>query len=449
MPPLSSLATLISQGISASDAEQLGAVVLCAEPGSPAASLRVKIGRSAWPSVVVTSPAEAVQAAGRRDARLMLVSGASADWVVQALRLLRGTGETPIAVLDVDVRDDVELALLDAGANIVIGRTVSPRELSARLTALVRAHSGDENLRVRWLQCDGLSVDVATRSSTLDGSPLALSRRDFELLVALMSSAGRVVPHEELAQRLWEWEDEDPGNALRLAVVRLRKKLGDPSGQPRWIASVRGVGYRFLPTVTEVGDNRHEDRMRASLARLTAQADAFGALADALLAAGSVEAVADTTVNWAVTRGLADASTVFRLEGSPSTQARGVLVASAGMSARWRQTIASGHPVSNAFIGSYVYRSGQTVQLSDMSNLSGRFPVTARMSTAEDLHACVLFPLHAGGRIWGDLAFLSRSSKAFSPALAAFFRTVAAMVSLALGAAATGDLVIEEEAERA
>ncbi|MFX8887324.1 winged helix-turn-helix domain-containing protein, partial [Acinetobacter baumannii] len=86
-------------------------------------------------------------------------------------------------------------------------------------------------------QAEGLALDVATRSCTLDGDDLALSRHEFELLTALMSNSGRVVSHEELVQQLWEWGDDDAQNALRLAITRLRKKLGDPSGDPRWIAS--------------------------------------------------------------------------------------------------------------------------------------------------------------------------------------------------------------------
>ncbi|TXK19296.1 winged helix-turn-helix domain-containing protein [Homoserinibacter sp. GY 40078] len=434
MSRLTSLSSLVAQGLTGRDAAVVGPAVMCAEPGSAAAGLKVRIGRGAWPSVVVTSPAEAAHAAAERDARLILVGGDSVDWMVQTLRMLRATGETPIAVLDADVRDGAELALLDAGANLVIDRTVSPRELSARLVGLVRARSGEERLRVRWLQAEGLSVDVATRSCTLDDEHLALSRHDFELLFLLMSNAGRVVSHQQLAQQLWDDSDEDAQNALRLAVTRLRRRLGDSSDRPRWIASVRGVGYRFLPRVAEIGDNRNDDRMRSSLARLTAQADALAALTDALAATRDVQAVAETVVTWAVARGLADASTVFRLDRAAEDGARAVLVASSGMSSRWRQTIASGHPMSGAFIGSRIYGSGETVQLSDISNLAGRFPVTARMSTAEDLHACVLFPLHVGDAIWGDLAFLSRSTNSFSPAVAAFFRTISTIVSIAISA---------------
>jgi len=435
MSAASSLSSVISQGLSLRDAELLGPVVLCAEPGSAAAGLRVKVGRSAWPDAALTAPIPAVHAAAERDARLLLVGGSSPEWIASAVHTLRSAGETPIAVIDVPTDNETELLLLDAGANIVLPRGVSPREFSARLVALARARSGDEALRVRWLQADGLRLDIATRDCALHEQPLALSRHEFELLATLMSAGGRVVRHEDLTSRTAEWTDDDGQNALRLAVTRLRKKLGDTSTRPRWIASVRGVGYRFLPPVAEIGDNRNEDRMRTSLARLTAQADALGALADALAAASTPHAVADTTVSWAVTRAFADASTVFRLEEGRDSA---TLVASAGMSDRWRQNIATGHPVTNSFIGSHVYRSGQTVQLSDMANLAGRYPTTARMSSAEDLHACVLFPLHADGRIWGDLAFLSRSPKAFSPATAGFFRTVAAIVSLAIAATDRG-----------
>jgi transcriptional regulator with GAF, ATPase, and Fis domain len=251
-----------------------------------------------------------------------------------------------------------------------------------------------------------------------------------------MTHGGRVVRHEELAQHVWEWSEDADQNALRLAVTRLRKKLGDSSSDPRWIASVRGVGYRFVASVHEVGDNRNDDRMRAALARLTVQSDALGALADALAAATDVDEIGDAVVTWAVARGFADASTVFRL--APDGRGHVSLVASAGMSDRWRQSIATGHPVSNSFVGSYVYQSGQTLQLSDIADLSGRYPVTARMSTAEDLHACAIYPLHSHGEIWGDLAFLSRSPKAFSPAMSNYFRMIATIVSLALGGVADG-----------
>ena len=123
---------------------------------------------------------------------------------------------------------------------------------------------------------------------------------------------------------------------------------------------------------------------------------------------------------------------MFRLDVGTSGQARSTLVASAGMSARWRQSVATGHPVSEGFMGAHVYASGEPVQLSDMARWTKRFPVTARMSSAEDLHACLLLPLHVDGRVWGDLAFVSRTDRAFSTARSSYLRTVAGVVALAL-----------------
>lgn len=110
------------------------------------------------------------------------------------------------------------------------------------------------------------------------------------------------------------------------------------------------------------------------------------------------------------------------------------LVASAGMSSRWRQALATGHPLKDGFMGAHAYASGEVVQLSDVSKLSKRFPVTARMSSAEDLHACLLFPLFVDGKIWGDLAFVSRADRAFTPSRTAYLRSIASLVSLSLAA---------------
>lgn len=431
MPENRSLAGVLSRGLSPGDVRLLGPVVLCAEPGSDAALIRNKVGRTVWPAPVLSEPMAAAHVAVERGSRLIMVSGRAQLWLVRAVAALSTHTDIPVAVVDVDVRGDLELSLLSAGANLVIGREVSPREFAARLLALARAHDGDDSMQVRWMHAGQLSVDLATRDCLFNGEPLSLSRLEFELLVALMSSGGRTVDHAALVNRLGDWASESGANALRLSVTRLRKKLGDSTVSPDWIATVRGVGYRFVPAVSEVGDNQNEDRIREALARLTTQSDALGALADSLTVASGTgaDAVAATIVNWAVNRGFADACTVFQLlSGGDNVE----LLASAGMSASWLQEIARGHPVSDAFIGSQVYRSGQIIQLSDMSNVSGRFPVTAKMSSAEELHACVLFPLHVDGKVWGDLAFLSRSAKAFSPMVTAYFRTVATIVSLAL-----------------
>lgn len=411
----------------------LSPAVLCAQPGSPAAALTARVGRRTWPTVVHDEATRAVHAASVRDPRLVLVGGTTFAWVHHAVRMLRASGSFPLAVVASETTSDETLTLLRAGATTVIEPAADSGELVARLTALVRG-AGTEAPQVRWLQADGMRLDLGARRCTLDGEQLRLSATEFDLLAYLMAHAQRAVPTTEIVHHVWGWNHGDGANTVRIHIARLRRKLGDDVREPRWIGSSRSVGYEFLPAVAELGEDRSEERLRQSVAALNAQGDALAALVDTLAAAGSPEQVAEVVVQWAVTRGFADAATVFRLDADARGVATSTLVASAGMSARWRQAIATGHPVSDGFLGAHVYASGEVVQLADMTRLAKRFPVTARMSTSEDLHACVLFPLLVDGSIWGDLAFLSRATRAFTPARSAFLRTVAGVVSLAVAA---------------
>ncbi|MDQ7909972.1 winged helix-turn-helix domain-containing protein [Phytohabitans sp. ZYX-F-186] len=418
------------------DLAVLTPAVLCAEPGSAAATLTARAGRDRWPTVVCHQVTSAVHAASVRDTRLVLVGGNTFTWVHQAVRELRLAGSFPIALVATDLSYDEGLALLDRGASLVIERQATAREMAARLTALCRGSGADDEVSVRWLHSGRMRLDLRARRCLLDDEPVALSQNEFDLLAFLMSHALQVMPQQDIVQRVWGWRHGDGANTLRIHVGRLRRKLGDTPTEPTWIGSVRGTGYQFLQPVAELGDDRSDERLRQSVSLLNAHADALGALVDTLLAAPDVTSVAESVVQWAVARGFSDAATVFRLDAAAAVSR---LVASAGMSARWRQSIATGHPVSAGFMGSQVYRSGESVQLHDMSRLARRFPVTARMASTEDLHACLLFPITVAGRVWGDLAFVSRTARAFNPARAAYLRTVAGVVSLALAGRPDGD----------
>lgn len=427
----------LGRALTPRDVVLLSPAVLCAEPGSAAARLRTRVGRVEWPAAVHDDVTRAVHGASVRDTRLVLVGGSTFAWVHQAVRLLRRAGSFPVAVVATEVTADEELTLLGAGANLVIEAGAGPREVVARLGALCRSAAGDEALQVRWLQAGTMRVDLQSRRCLVGEEAVRLSQTEFDLLAYLMGRAQQVAGHHEIVQHVWGWRHGDVRNTLRIHVGRLRRKLGDSPSDPRWIGSARGMGYQFLQPVAELGEDRSEERLRQAIAVLNAQADALQALVDTLPLAQDAATVAETVVQWSVTRGFSDAATVFRLDVDVAGRGVSRLVASAGMSARWRQSIATGHPISEGFMGSQVYARGEIVQMSDMTRLSKRFPVTARMSTAEDLHACVMFPLHVRGQVWGDLAFVSRAPRAFPPARTAYLRTVAAVVALAVEARAT------------
>jgi len=155
---------------------------------------------------------------------------------VQVLRSVRGQGTaTPILVLT--ARDAVpdRIQGLDLGADDYVIKPVDLHELAARLRALVRRASGQA---AECLRAHGLVLDSAARTVLRDGALVELSGREFDLLHALMRSAGRVLSREQLEQTLYSWGQEVDSNAIDVHVHHLRRKLGT-----HVIATVRGVGY--------------------------------------------------------------------------------------------------------------------------------------------------------------------------------------------------------------
>ena len=158
---------------------------------------------------------------------------------LDVLASIRRAGVT-LPVLVLTARDTVpdRIRGLDRGADDYVVKPVDLDELAARLRALVRRAHG---LPQDMLQAQGVTLDVAGRSVSRDGQAVALSTREFDLLHALMLSAGRVLSREQLEQQLYSWGQEVESNAVEVHVHHLRKKLG-----AELIQTMRGVGY-LLP----------------------------------------------------------------------------------------------------------------------------------------------------------------------------------------------------------
>lgn len=158
---------------------------------------------------------------------------------LDVLASIRRAGVT-LPVLVLTARDTVpdRIRGLDRGADDYVVKPVDLDELAARLRALVRRAHG---LPQDMLQAQGVTLDVGSRSASRDGLAVALSTREFDLLHALMLSAGRVLSREQLEQQLYAWGQEVESNAVEVHVHHLRKKLGADL-----IQTVRGVGY-LLP----------------------------------------------------------------------------------------------------------------------------------------------------------------------------------------------------------
>jgi two-component system OmpR family response regulator/two-component system response regulator QseB len=124
---------------------------------------------------------------------------------------------------------------LDIGADDYVLKPIDLNELAARLRALVRRSHGQPQ---ECLKAQDIVLDVAARAVTKAGVPVVLSGREFDLLHALIRSAGRVLSREQLEQQLYSWGQEVESNAIEFHVHHLRRKLGSAL-----IQTVRGVGY--------------------------------------------------------------------------------------------------------------------------------------------------------------------------------------------------------------
>ena len=159
----------------------------------------------------------------------------NADGMV-ALRKLRGVGFAG-AVLIVTARDQIHdrIAGLDAGADDFIIKPFDLDELAARIRAASRRVSG----RTRELIHHGdIDIDVATRLVRLDQAPVALTSREFAILLMLIEHAGQIVSRERLEEALYGWGEEIESNAIQVHVHHLRKKLGKSV-----IRTIHAVGY--------------------------------------------------------------------------------------------------------------------------------------------------------------------------------------------------------------
>jgi two-component system KDP operon response regulator KdpE len=161
---------------------------------------------------------------------------------VELTRRLREWSQMPILVLSAVGEEDRKVEALAAGADDYVTKPFGPRELVARLAALLRraAPEGAEPLIV----AEGLEIDLAARAVRRDGEPVHLTPTEFGLLRELARNRGKLMTHRALLVAVWGVEYEDDFQVLRAHVANLRRKI-EPEDGPRYVLTDPGVGYRF------------------------------------------------------------------------------------------------------------------------------------------------------------------------------------------------------------
>jgi two-component system KDP operon response regulator KdpE len=167
---------------------------------------------------------------------------------LEVIAAIREWSRVPILVLSVRSGEDEKVAALDLGANDFVTKPFGMAELLARTRALLRDRPRDGEESTVY-EVGSLVVDVPRREVTVDGTPVRLSRKEFELLRLLVMHSDRVLTHKQLLREIWGPAHEKDTQYLRVYVGQLRSKLGDDPTHPRFIANEPGVGYRLLAPV--------------------------------------------------------------------------------------------------------------------------------------------------------------------------------------------------------
>ena len=162
-------------------------------------------------------------------------------------RELRKNSDVAIIMLTARISEADRLQGLDLGADDYVIKPFSPRELVARVRAVLRRMPEGLHLRgAQVLEAEDLRVDLSTRSVTCSGRDVVLTPVELRLLASLMAEPGRVFSREQLSDRVYGADFSGFDRTIDVHVVNLRKKMGDSSRKPRYIQTVFGAGYRFI-----------------------------------------------------------------------------------------------------------------------------------------------------------------------------------------------------------
>jgi DNA-binding response OmpR family regulator len=162
---------------------------------------------------------------------------------LEICRELRSRSDVPILVLTARGEEADRVMGLELGADDYLAKPFSPRELLARIRAVVRRARGRAGPAAGIVRVGGLVVDPAARRVTLRGKDVVLTGYEFALLEALARRAGRVLSREQLMELARGSAEEAFDRSVDVHVSRLRQKLGDDPKRPRLIKTVRGAGY--------------------------------------------------------------------------------------------------------------------------------------------------------------------------------------------------------------
>jgi DNA-binding response OmpR family regulator len=163
-----------------------------------------------------------------------------------ALRMLRGITDVPIIIATARDDEGEIVRLLRAGADDYMVKPFTGAHLDARVTSVLRRAGRASRTEPTTLEVGRLRVDLGQRIAQLDGEPLNLTRKEFDLLAYLAARPGHVVSRRELLEEVWRQPSIGEDQTIDVHLYWLRRKMGETAAKPRYLHTVRGVGFRLV-----------------------------------------------------------------------------------------------------------------------------------------------------------------------------------------------------------
>ena len=209
--------------------------------------LSAALVREGFDTVVAGTAAEGMELFEKRSPDLVLLDVMLPDGDGrEILRRIRETSRTPVVMLTARGEETDRVLGLELGADDYVTKPFSAAELAARVRAVLRRTGGEApETAGTVLEAGDVRMNLETHTAERAGEPLDLTVKEFELLRVLLERSGKLVRREELVHEVWDPAWFGSTKTLDVHVSALRKKLGDDPAAPRYIHTVRGVGFRF------------------------------------------------------------------------------------------------------------------------------------------------------------------------------------------------------------
>ncbi len=202
--------------------------------------------REGYSVLVADSGQRALEAVNRAHPDLLVLDLMLPDLTGEEVaRSIRTHSNLPIIMLTAKAGEEDRIAGLNLGADDYLVKPFSPRELVARVEAVLRRAGGTAPATTMSFDEGHLVVDREGREVVLNGDSVDLTRSEFDLLYALASRSGRVYSRYELITRVQGYDYEGYERTIDAHVKNLRRKLGEDPRDPRYVVTVTGVGYKF------------------------------------------------------------------------------------------------------------------------------------------------------------------------------------------------------------